>query len=608
MQPGTTPPPSSDFDRGDPVTEYAEAVVSGVILAGPHVRDACARHLRDLQFGPERGLHWDVDAAWRFIDFCAEICTLNGSEFEGQPFVLLDWQMFGLGSIFGWKREDGYRRFRYVYFETAKGSGKSPMAAAVGHYMAAADGEARAEVYAFASKLDQAQILFRDAVAMYQASPPLAGAYTALGRSPIKRLTHLKSQSWFEPVSVNSGLSGPRPYCAIGDEVHEHKDGVPIDMMEAGFKFRKQPLLFLITNSGSDRKSVCWQWRQRGVLACGPDDDDDAMFAFICSLDEGDDPLDPKTGPACWFKANPSLGTTIQPDYLAARVAMARKIPANRNKVLRLNFCVWTDAESVWLDRETWSSCEDDELGIEDFADRETFVGLDLSKTTDLTAAAYVAPDGFDEEGRPKFVALVRQFTPERGLHDRADRDSVPYDAWVDAGYLRTTPGPTVRYEHVAADLIGVGSDHGAVLKGVAYDRYAIKRFEEAMDDLGSDLELVEHPQGFRRSNGGAAKKPGTAKPDPDAKYGGLYMPDSIGMLETLILEGRIRIAVCPVLRMNAASATFDEDAQGNRKFAKQKAANRIDGVVALAMAVGFATDRSASKPSVYEERGVLVF
>ena len=150
----------------DPVTTYARKVISGKIIAGPHVRDACRRHLKDIDEGPARGLFFDLDAVKRAVGFFLDVLRLNGGEYEGKPYALLIWQIFIVGSLFGWKGPDGYRRFRVGYVETGKGSGKSPLAAGIGLYGLVADGEARAEIYAAATKKDQAMILFRDAVAM----------------------------------------------------------------------------------------------------------------------------------------------------------------------------------------------------------------------------------------------------------------------------------------------------------------------------------------------------------------------------------------------------------------------------------------------------------
>ena len=188
----------------DPVTAYARAVVSGGIVAGPHVRNACARHLNDLEAGPARGLVWDADAAERFFRFCRTILRLSEGQFAGVPLELHASQKFICGSLFGWKwSATGKRRFRRAYIEQGKGNGKSPMVGAIGLYGMVADGEAGAQIYSAGATKEQAGILFRDAVKMCDQAP-------ALGPTVIKRsggpgreynLAHLKSGSFFRPVS-----------------------------------------------------------------------------------------------------------------------------------------------------------------------------------------------------------------------------------------------------------------------------------------------------------------------------------------------------------------------------------------------------------------------
>jgi phage terminase large subunit-like protein len=191
-------------------------VASGKKIAGPHVRDACARHLQDLKTGGERGLTFDRAAADRAIDFFRVVLRLNGGEFEGAPFELLDWQKFIVGSLFGWKGADGWRRFRVAYVETAKGSGKSPLAAGIGMYGLVADGEARAEIYAAATKKDQAMVLFRDAVAMWQQSPALHARLTTSGTGEnVWNLAYLEKGSFFRPISATCGRGPLWPSSAL---------------------------------------------------------------------------------------------------------------------------------------------------------------------------------------------------------------------------------------------------------------------------------------------------------------------------------------------------------------------------------------------------------
>ena len=276
----------------DETRAYAEAVRDGKVIAGPHVRDACARHLRDLSEAGDRGLSFDGKRASEAFRFFRQILCLNGGQFEGQAFELHPSQKFIVGSIFGWVRADGTRRFRTAYIEQGKGNGKSPLVAGIGLMMLIADQEPRAEVYAFATKKDQAMILFRDAVAMVDQSPELDQMLKRSGGKGSEwNIYDESSASFFRPIASDDAQSGPRPYCAIGDEIHEHKTGFMLQMMRAGFKFRRQPLLIEITNSGTDRETVCWEQHQYGAEVCAGAREDDEFFAYICGLDENDDPF-----------------------------------------------------------------------------------------------------------------------------------------------------------------------------------------------------------------------------------------------------------------------------------------------------------------------------
>jgi phage terminase large subunit-like protein len=607
----------------DPVAAYAEAVVAGTIIAGPHVRNACRRHLDDLKHGAARGLVWDAKAAVRAIGFCKDVLHLAGGQFEGTPFVLQPSQAFRMGSLFGWKRIDGTRRFRRFYDEEGKGNGKSPLLAAIGLLCMVADGEARAEVYAAGSKKDQAMVLFRDAVAMVDQSPALSSRLTRSGGNPVWNLADPHSGSFFRPISSDDGQSGPRPSCALCDEVHEHRDGTTIELLERGFKWRRQPLLVMATNSGTDRQSVCWEEHQHAVrVAAGtrtPDETfayvgepiDDETFAYVCALDKDDDPLE---DPGCWVKANPLLGVTVREDYLASVVRQAKQIPGKLNGILRLHFCVWTDAADAWMARATLEAVLADFDPLVEHAGRPCRAGLDLSGSQDLTAAAFCVQTGTVELRRgekvltlPTFDAWVEAWTPRDTLTERALRDQAPYEVWVKGGWLNAVEGRNIRLDFVAARVAEVNADCPIDL--LAYDRYAYRKFEEELDRIGLTLPQAEHPQGGVRRARPTPEQIEDAKRQEVEPPQGLWMPGSVLELENLILEKRIRIRRNPVLISAMMSAAVEHDAFDNRWFSKRRAVNRIDPLVALAMAVGAATSQTApaAGPSVYEQRGILM-
>lgn len=561
--------------------------------------------MRDLE---RQDLRWDLEAALRIIDYFAQVCRLAGGKFEGKAFVLEPWQAFITGSLFGWKRRlpdidptRWFRRFRTAYIETAKGSGKSPLAAGIGHYMLTSDGEERPEIYAAATKKEQAMVLFRDAVAMWAQSPLLQKRLTKSGGNfkSIWQLTYLAKNGWFKPIANDDGQSGPRPYCALVDELHEHKDESTVEMLEAGFKFRENPLLFMITNSGSDLTTVCGKYHQLAEKVCAGEVEDDEFFAYVCGLDEGDDPFEDET---CWIKSNPSLGVTIQPAYLRSRITRARNLPDKRNEVLRLNFCVWTDAEAAWMTRDVWMKVQADgkpdsppAVELADLERRKAWIGLDLAIRNDLNALVVLVEDGFtparpateEAPARPplsRFAAWSEFWLPKEKLRLKEEADAQPYGRWAEEGHLGLSEGNFVRQEFIAQRLVEISQL--VDVQAIAYDEYAVKWLIIELDRLGVKLPLLEHPQGFRRGRLTEAQKRTT---DGKAPPPGLWMPSSIGAAEELILDERIRVRPNPILTWNIASATFEKDAQGNRILSKRKATGKIDGAVALVMASGAA-------------------
>ena len=554
----------------DPVLAYAQDVVSGKIVAGPHVRASCQRHIDDLENGHKRGLTWDPEAANRALGFFPQVLRLSQGQFEGNPFNLHPAQAFIVGSIFGWKRADGNRRFRRAYIEQGKGNGKSPLAGGIGLYGMMADNEPGSQVFAAAAKMDQARILFNDAVAMVRQSPHLRARLRETGINPVNNLAWLEKGSFFRPVGRDTGKtgSGMRPHFALIDELHEHPNRDTVEMLERGFKFRRNPLLFMITNSGSSKNTVCWEEHEHAVAISHGEIEDDTTFSYVCALDEGDDPL---TDPTCWIKVNPLLGVTITEEYLADVAAQARAIPGKSNGIRRLHFCQWTDAETAWITREAWEACEDPKLTLEQMAGRRCWVGLDLGATRDMTGKALLFEDGETEDGRPKFALFATGYTPADTLAERAKKDKAPYDVWAQQGYLIATPGKIVRFDQVAQDLIDESQEFDQ--QSIAYDRWLIRNFETTLDELGATLPIVEHPQGTNRR-----------KDSP------LWMPESIDNLEGLLLEKRLRIEVNPALRSAISSSCFWTSPAGLRRFEKQRATSRIDLAVAAAMAVGAAT------------------
>lgn len=563
----------------DPATLYAIKVVKREIVAGPWVRLSCKRHLNDLE---RDDLIWDIAAAQHAIDFFPEILRFTDGDKVDLPFELSLWQQFIVGCLFGWKTLDGWRRFRTAYVEIGKGNGKSPLAGGIGLYLLAADREGAAEVYAAATKLDQAKILWNDAKRMAESSPHLSGIVDV----KTNLLSVLSTNSIFKPISSEKrGLDGPRVHGGLIDELHEHADATVVNKLRAGTKARKQALIFEITNSGFNKQTVCYQHHEQSVRILQGIARNDTWFSYIAALDAGDDW---ENNEKVWIKANPNLDISIPSKYIRGQVDEARDMPANRAIIARLNFCIWTGAEAPWISEEKWTACQRTWEELEDYvAGYPCWGGLDLSQRKDLTALSLTW-----DTPRGK-ISRVWYFTPKVGIEQRSKADQAHYDLWAEQGWLIATPGSIVDYKFVVHAVKILHERYE--IQGIAFDPWKINEFKKIMDDEGLEIPMVKHGQGFQ---GGLSKD-------------SMWMPRSIEAWEEAILTGNYYVEENPCTLSCAANATITPDPQGNRKWDKTKSTGRMDGTVAQAMSVGLATDGfpepEESETSKYETQGFLV-
>jgi phage terminase large subunit-like protein len=586
----------------DRATAYAKAVESGKIIAGPIVRGSCHRHLEDLKKTKNKAypFKYDKHEAAEAIAFFEECLCLNGGQYEGKPFLLLGWQDFIIGSLFGWKRKsDGMRRFRVAYVETPKGSGKSPLAAGIGLKGLVADNEPRAEVYAAATYRDQAMVLFRDAVAFFDQSPELQERLVASGTGATRwNLAYLDKGSFFRVISSEKkGQSGPRPHIALLDEIHEHKDGTIIEMLRAGFKFRRQPLSFMITNSGYDKTSVCWEYHEMGEKVSTGMLENDEFFAYICSLDE-DDLIDDKylDDESLWPNVNPSLEYGLPGyDYIRGQINEAKGMPSKMSTVKRLCFCQWTEAEDPWISAKVWIDCRDKGVDDDLLKERACWGGLDLSSTQDLTAYVLLfKPTDQDPIWRIKPYFWI----PNDNIREKEDIDKVPYTVWRDQGFLFTFPGPTVSKTAVIKFIHETNQKY--LLQGIAYDRSRMPDLLEFAEKEGIDVALGKWDKDKRKWNYDSHAGIKLMPFGQEARS----MAPALDKLETWLIDKTVRHDGHPVLTWCVANAVVVADDDNHRRITKRKSVGRVDGAVAAVMACGVAEEYV--EESVYESRGFL--
>ena len=546
---------------------YVGEVLDGTQVACRWVRLACERYVRDLQTGEERGLWFDETAAKTAIAFFALLKHSKG-EWAGRPVILEPWQQFIVSNVFGWKREDGTRRFRTSILEVARKNGKTTMAAGIGLLLLVADNEPGAEVYSAATKRDQARLSHAEATRMAKAS------------QPIKRMVRIfkdnihipDTASKFEPLGADADtMDGLNVHGALIDEIHAHKTRDTWDLLETATGARRQPLMFGISTSGFDRQSLFFSQHEytekilEGVI------EDDSWFGIIYTIDEGDDWEDE----TCWVKANPNLGVSKKFDDMQRKALRAREMPSSLNAFQRRDLDIWTQSETKWINLDHWRSCGNavDALGL---AGRTCYGGLDLSSTTDVTAFVLVFPPQAEGDA---YQVLCRFFIPEDSMHERVRRDRVPYDVWVRQGFMTATSGNVVDYDFVLAQIAEDSSTFD--LQQIAFDRWGAAHIQTQLMEMGGEEFLVQFGQGF-------------ASMSPPMKE-----------LEKLVLGHGLAHGNNPVLTWMANNLVARMDPANNIKPDKEKSIEKIDGMVALIMALDRATRHEPPKRSVYEERGL---
>ena len=550
------------------VEAYARAVVDGKVIAGKLVKLACQRHLNDLVNGKARGLIWDADAARHAIAFFSHLRHSTG-EWANQPFQLQPWQAFVIGSLYGWKRVDGLRRFRTAYVEVARKNGKSVMLAGTALYALVADGELGSHVYAAATTRDQARIIFGEAERMVDASPALRARVTRT----VNNLAVVPTSSWFRPLSADaSKMDGLNVHFAAVDEVHEHPNAEIIQKLNTATGARRQPLIFEITTAGHDRQSICRQHHEFSVKVLEstvPAEASDSWFAYIATIDASDD----WTNPAVWIKANPSLGVTVKVEDLKRQVDEAREMPAQQNAIRRLRLNEWTEQATRWIDMGVWTDGSE-QFDEEDLIGRTCYGGLDLARVNDLSSLALVFPPEKPDE---KVKVIWRHWCPSEDILRRARRDRAPYTVWRDHGFLIATEGNTTDFQFIQSEILELATRFNIL--EVAYDRTFAGELVRNLQDEG--VTMVEFGQGFISMGPAAAE----------------FMRLLIG--RTLKHGGN------PVATWCASNVSVRRDPAGNEKPDKERSTERIDAVVAAIMAVGRL--QTAVGGSIYEERGLLM-
>lgn len=533
---------SAERDYCGIARRYAARVIAGKIDACRWVKLACQRQLDDLK---RKDWEWrfDKDRAARICRFVELLPHVKG-RWKAPRIELEPWQCFEYTTIFGWVDADGNRRFRRAYTEVPRKNGKSTLAAAVGLYMLAADGEPGAEIYSAATTRDQAKISWEIARSMARRSPQMLSAY---GIEPLAHSIAIASEAaFFRPLSRDADtLEGLNVHAAIVDELHAHKTREVFDVLNTATGSRRQPLIFIITTAGDNRAGVCYELREYVCNILAGRHQDERFFGIIYTIDESDD----WTSPAAWRKANPNYGVSVLVEDISALARQAAANAEEQNSFLTKRLNIWVSVGTAYFNMLAWDQrCKDPALKLEDFYGCPCRIHLDLASKRDITSKimTFELPGG-------RYAVFGRYYLPE----DNIERGKPNYDlyrGWARRNLLTLTPGNVTDYEFVERDILEDARNFHAL--EVLFDPYQATYLTTRLQAAG--VKTVEVPMTVLRFS------------------------DPMKQVDADIVAGKLRHNGDPLLAWMIGNVTAKRDAKENVFPRKAREENKIDAAVSL--------------------------
>lgn len=544
--------------------QYAKDVASGKQIAGRYVMLEVDRFLTDLERTAEDDYQWTFDAqtAERYIGFIQQFLVHTRGLWAGSPFILSPWQQYFVAQIFGWThKEKGYRRFRTALLFVARKSGKTQLAAGIAIAMATLDKEAAGEYVFAASKKDQARIAFDEVSRILKKAPKsLRNRY-----QPRRHEVLGPYDGLMKALSSDANtLDGLSLHLGVLDEYHAQKTSDLWNVLKSSMGSRQNPLMLAITTAGFLPDGPCAEAMATGKQVLEGLKEDDRTLSMIYQIDDGDDWNDPEI----WVKANPGLGDSISMDYLESQATQAKNIGGRAIVEFQTKHCnLFTAGSDIWIEPEKWMA-QTDEIYRPKPGDT-CYAGLDLASVSDLSALALIFP-----RGDGSYFTEVHHFVPENAIKRRLEQDETSvYAKMADMEYVHTTPGNVTDYAEIRKFVTGVVIQDnkqivlpGSIaekynLVGMAYDRFNSSQL--IIDLVGDGVTATPHGQGF------------------------VSMSQPTKEIERMILDGELWHTGCPLLAWEVNNVFITMDPAGNVKPNKEKASDKIDGVVALAMSVG---------------------
>ena len=540
----------TDYTRK--AARYIEGILSGRIPACRFVRLACERQKRDLaqsKTGKWRYI-FSRQAANRVCRFIECLQHVKGPK-AGEPIHLEPWQVFFLTTLFGWlDKTTGKRRFRKAYLEVPRGNGKSTLLSGIGLYMETADGEKGADIYSFATTKEQARIVFADALAMTRGNKDFREAFgvTALNHSIVVIGTNSK---FLAKSSDAETLDGLNVHCGIIDELHAHKTRYVFDVVESAITKRDQPLIVSITTAGFILDGICMEQRRTIAHILDQTITDDSYFGIIYTIDPEDDW---QTEEAL-RKANPNWGVSVHPDTAISAQKNAKINTTAQKNFLTKYLDIWVNSDSAWMDMVRYRKCISPEIKREDFRGKYCIFSVDLASKLDISAIVRLCWKPHPDTGEMHYYFFADYYLPEAAINAS---DNPAYDGWRRAGYLHATGGDVTDL-NALEDVIRKAVPEYETLS-VAYDPMQATQLSQNL--LQEGAPMTELPQTLKNFS------------------------EPMKLLQALIYAGRVHIEDNPVTHWMMSNVVCHIDAKENIYPRKEKKENKIDGAVAMIMAV----------------------
>lgn len=520
--------------------QYAEDVENGTVVTGKLIQLSVQRFKKDLKNPLYEFREEEVDECIRFI---ATLRHFTGSH-SGSPFILEDWQAFIVANIVGfYHKGKNKRKYSSSYIEVSRKNGKSALAAALCMYFLIADGEDAAEVLLAANSKEQAKISYKFASVFSKGIDPKQKVLKPYRDS----ITLNLNNSILKVLAADSSkLDGYNCSFGLIDEWHSAQDSKVRDVIKSSMGMRDNPHLCTITTAGFNKSSPCFNLREVGIEILNELKTDESLFIAIYSLDEEDDWDDS----IVWAKSNPNLGITVNEGYLGEQVNQAKNNPSEEVGVKTKNLNIWVDSSDVWIPS-VYINDISEKIDISKYKGNTCYLGVDLGATSDLTAVNVLIP----HEG--KLFFKTHYYLPESALETKPDKEL--YKLWKQLGYLTVTPGNVTDYDYITNDIVKIGKTLN--IQKIFYDPYNSTQWAIDCTEIG--LPLEPYAQNMANFN----------RPTKE--------------LERLILSGNCILDNNEINRFCFQNVTIKADHNGNVKPIKSVDRKKIDGVIAMLMALG---------------------